>query len=80
MTVFRVCISVNEEEEILSQIQQRLSWIKEQMGMMKLGVPDTNHCHMLLTGAVNLKATTTVIVFAKTVERATVKTTLNVTC
>ena len=48
--------------------------------MMKLGAPDTNHCHIALPGAVTLDATTTVMVVAKTVETATVKTNLNVIC
>ena len=75
------CASVSMKGgEVPSQILQRLSWIKEQMGMMKLGAPDTNHWHILLPGVLTWKATTTVIVLAKTLETATVKTTPNVIC
>lgn len=44
------------------------------MGTMKLGARVTNNHLILLLGAVTLKARTTVIVLAKTVETATVST------
>ena len=66
--------------EVPSQTPQRFSWIKEQMGMTKLGAPDNNHCRILSSGAVTLKTTTTVMVLAKTVEIATVKTTPSALC
>lgn len=50
------------------------------MGMTELGAPDTNHCLILFPGAVALKARTTVMVLAKTVDTATVNTMANVVC
>lgn len=50
------------------------------MGMMNFGAPDISNHLNLLPGAVLLKARMTVMVFAKTVETATVKTTPNVVC
>lgn len=43
------------------------------MAMRALGVPESNHCHIVLPGVVTLKARTTVMVLAKVVETATVK-------
>lgn len=64
--------------EVPSQTAQSVSWIREQLGMMKLGAPDTSHRLNLLPGAVTLKARITVTVLAKTVETASVNTSPNV--
>ena len=66
--------------DVTNQIPQRTIWIRVQMGMAKLGAPATNIPLILLPGVVSLKAMTTVIVLANTVEMATVKNTPNVVC
>lgn len=66
--------------DVASQIPQRTSWIRVQRGIIKLGAPDININLILLLGVVILKARTTVIVLAKTVDNATVKKMPNVVC
>lgn len=63
-----------------SQIPQKTICMSVQMGMMNFGAPDISNPLSLLPEAVLLKARTTVMVFAKTVETATVKMTPNVVC
>jgi hypothetical protein len=65
--------------DVTNQILLRTIWIRVQMGMTKLGAPVTN-IPLILPGVVSLKAMTTVIVLANTVEMATVKNTPNVVC
>ena len=75
------CVSVSiKGGDTASQIPQRTSWSRVQRGMTKLGAPDINIDLILLLGVVILKARTTVIVLAKTVDKATVKKTPNVIC
>ena len=66
--------------DVTNQIPQRTSWIRVQMGMTNLGAPVISIPLILLPGVVRLKAMTTVIVLANTVEIATVKNTPNVVC
>ena len=75
------CVSLSiKGGDVTNQIPQKTSWIKVQMGMTKLGAPDASIPLILLHGVVRLKAMTTVIVLANTVEIATVKNTPNVVC
>jgi hypothetical protein len=75
------CVSLSiKGGDFTNQIPERTSWIRVQMGMAKLGAPDANIPLILLPGVVSLKAKTTVIVLANTVEIATVKNTPNVIC
>ena len=75
------CVSLSiKGGDVTNQIPQKTSWIKVQMGMTKLGAPDASIPLILLPGVVSLKAMTTVIVLANTVEIATVKNTPNVVC
>ena len=50
------------------------------MAMRALGVPESNHCHIILPGVVTLKARTTVMVLAKVVEKDTVKMSQKLIC
>jgi hypothetical protein len=63
-----------------SQIPQIVIWIRVQTGMMRLDARDISNCLTLLPEEVTMKARTTVIVLANTVEIATVNTTPNVFC
>lgn len=60
--------------------QHRESLESEQMGMIKLGAPESDHCLIFPPGVVTLKVRTTVMILAKMVEIATVNTTPNVIC
>lgn len=65
---------------MLSQIPVSTNWMNVQMGIMKFRAFDIISHLTILLGTVTLKARTTVIVFAKTVERATVNRSENVLC
>jgi hypothetical protein len=66
--------------EVASQIPQKISWIRVQMGMTEFTAPDTSNHLIVLPGFIILKDRITVIVLAKTVETATVNTSPNVIC
>lgn len=83
MTIFPCsdCVSLSiNGGDVTNQIPQRTSWIRVQMGMSKLVAPFIIILLILLPGVVSLKAVTTVIVLANTVEIATVKNIANVVC
>ena len=42
--------------EVSNKTAQNVTWINEQMGMMELGAPDSNHCLIFLPGVVIFKA------------------------
>ena len=83
MTVFPCsdCRSLSiKGGDVTNQMPQRISWIRVQMGMTKLGAPDVSIPLILPPGVVSLKVMTTVIVFTNTVETATVNNSPNVVC
>lgn len=66
--------------EIPSQIPQRTSWIKEQMGMMKFEPQDIINHLTTLPVKLTLKGITSVKALAKSVARTTVNALPNVIC